>query len=191
MDIDALSNVLISALFFTLFSYVVFWLYRDYRIDRFRHQVFVLRDSLFDAAADGLIPFDHPAYRLLRTLMNGHLRFAHKLTLWQPVILFILDKVRGPLLSKGIAFEDDYSSAIHDLDANTVSKLNDYRSKLEMLALRHIFLSIPEFFILALPIGLVSLAYAIVKGIMQKTIDVASAAVETRVTDTAYAIGRQ
>jgi hypothetical protein len=191
MNLEALGNILISTFFISLFSYIVFWLYRSYRIDRFRHEVFVLRDKLFDAAADGLISFDHPAYRLLRTLMNGHLRFAHKLTLRQPVILFLFDKMRGPIPSKGIAFEDDYEQAIRDLDADTVANLNKYKARLEILALQHVFFSVPEFFILILPIGLASLAYTLVKGIVQKTISVASTAVETRVTDAAYALGRQ
>jgi hypothetical protein len=43
-------------------------------LDRFRQDVFGLRDELWDFAASGQISFDDPAYRLLRQLMNGFIR---------------------------------------------------------------------------------------------------------------------
>ena len=59
------------------------WLYRDYRKDLFRARLFALRGELFDGGASGLVPFDHPAYGLLRSTLNGFLRSGHRLgTAW-------------------------------------------------------------------------------------------------------------
>ncbi len=57
-----------------------FWLYRDYRIDLFRQRLFALRDELFDLARSGAISFDDRAYGLLRSTLNGFIRFGHRLT---------------------------------------------------------------------------------------------------------------
>jgi len=60
----------------------VLWYYllKPQRVDAFREDLFTLRDSLFDLAADGVVPFNHPAYAQLRLLINGMIRFAHRLT---------------------------------------------------------------------------------------------------------------
>jgi|SRR5882672_2427141 len=62
------------------------WLYRDYRVDLFRQRMFALRDELFDMAASGRIAFDNPAYGKLRDMLNGYIRFAHRVSL--PLLLF-------------------------------------------------------------------------------------------------------
>ena len=48
--------------------------HRQYWIDEARYNLFVIRDGLFDAAALGEIPFDHPAYSITRTTLNGMIR---------------------------------------------------------------------------------------------------------------------
>ena len=62
---------------------ILFWLYRDYCVDRFRQELFALRDDLFDEAESGLVAFEHPAYGMLRSTMNGFIRFGHRLGLIQ------------------------------------------------------------------------------------------------------------
>jgi len=57
-----------------------FWLYRDYRVDLFRQRLFALRDELFDLGRTSQIAFHHQAYGLLRTTINGYIRFAHRLS---------------------------------------------------------------------------------------------------------------
>ena len=55
----------------------------EYRQDRFRQSLFEVRDALFDYAAAGNISFDHPAYGMLRSITNGYIRYAHKMSLLQ------------------------------------------------------------------------------------------------------------
>lgn len=69
-----------------------FYLWKPQRIDVFRQQLFAIRGNLFDLAADGLIPFDHPAYAELRLLANGMIRFAHRATLLTFIIAYVLSK---------------------------------------------------------------------------------------------------
>ena len=51
------------------------WPYRSYRLDDARYQLFVIRDRLFEAAADGAsVRFEDRAYGMTRTTINGMLR---------------------------------------------------------------------------------------------------------------------
>lgn len=60
---------------------LAFALVNQYRIDALRQRLFELRDALFDDALAGRISFDSPAYKATRILLNGLLRFAHRLSL--------------------------------------------------------------------------------------------------------------
>ncbi|MGA2167021.1 MAG: hypothetical protein ABSG62_02340 [Terracidiphilus sp.] len=57
-----------------------YYLWKPQRIDFFRQRLFALRSDLFDLAANGVVPFDHPAYTQLRLLINGMIRFGHRVT---------------------------------------------------------------------------------------------------------------
>ncbi|MDM0054062.1 hypothetical protein [Variovorax fucosicus] len=69
------SLVSISFLFF-----LVFFLVNQHRVDRLRQQLFFIRDALFDEAAAGRISFDSRAYVYTRTVLNGLLRFSHRVS---------------------------------------------------------------------------------------------------------------
>lgn len=191
MNLTALSNILISMLFTGQLAFIVFWFYRRYRVAKYRSDLFNIRNDLFDDAADGLLEFDHPAYTMLRTLINGHLRFAHKITLWQPLTLFLIDKIRRPIPAEGITFDLAYSYATHGLEASTVNRLKEYRERLETRTLNFLCRSPAEFLLLVLPIISVSALYALFQGRLNKTFSIAGSAVESRVTDSAYALGQQ
>jgi hypothetical protein len=59
---------------------LLFFCWREYRWDALRERLFALRFRLFLCAAKGEIAFDTRAYRTERDLINGMIRFAHKLT---------------------------------------------------------------------------------------------------------------
>jgi hypothetical protein len=80
----ALSSLLSLALVWLL----VTSLYRDYRVDLFRDRMFALRERFFDEAADGCLSFDNPAYQLVRTTMNGFIRFGHRVSLTSTLITY-------------------------------------------------------------------------------------------------------
>lgn len=83
MGIVQLAAVIESAICLAVLMILLFNLWPAYRVDAFRQQLFAVRDEMFDYAASGKIAFNDPAYRLLRQLMNGFIRYAHQLTFFR------------------------------------------------------------------------------------------------------------
>jgi hypothetical protein len=57
-----------------------FFFIKDYRLSNFRESLFSLRDELVQCVAEGHLTFEDSAYVELRSLINGMLRFAHRVT---------------------------------------------------------------------------------------------------------------
>ncbi|PIT38687.1 hypothetical protein [Snodgrassella alvi] len=73
--------MLITLVGLILFSY----LYKQYKkamLEYYRMGIFELRDELFDYAASGKLSFDDESYQLVRTLLNGYLRYAENLDIY-------------------------------------------------------------------------------------------------------------
>ncbi len=193
MDTQTLTNIIVSTLSLITLGYIVFIGYQRYRIDRFRHKVFVLRDRLFDDAASGVISFDHAAYQTLRLLMNGHLQYAHHLSLWIPFIHFLFDKFNGPIRKTGPSFDEIYATAVADLTPEAKAKLDVYRNQLEALVMRHIFFALPEFVVLTIPLFLVSLGISLVRmlfhSLLGSTKQMMEGFTQSRIDNTAYDLG--
>jgi hypothetical protein len=126
--------------------YLFFWRYRTFRVDYFRQELFELRDELFDFADEGNLDFNHPAYGILRSTLNGYIRFGHRLTLWHAIFLGIFlqradkDEVKS--------FDKVWENSIKHLDASTTGHLVEYRKRMDKIAFRHFLISAPECFIL-------------------------------------------
>ena len=90
-----LVSVLMSSILLCGLAVAWFVARRDYQVDSFRQAMFELRDNMFDYAASGAITFDNPAYKHLRMLMNGLLRFGHRVTFWQIISMIALFKLFG------------------------------------------------------------------------------------------------
>jgi len=120
--------------------YLYFWLFQQYRIDVFRQRIFGIRDEVFDYAASGKIAFDHPAYITLRNLMNGYIRFSHKISLLHVGIVLVLTKLfnRNCKLQ---SFEEIWTAAIQDLDDKAKHELSQFRMRAEMNLFYYLFLS--------------------------------------------------
>ena len=61
--------------------WLVFYLYNEYRVDSLRQSLFEVRDRFFDEARVGRVAFDATAYRNTRLMLNGMIRFGHRLSL--------------------------------------------------------------------------------------------------------------
>jgi hypothetical protein len=72
---------------------LLFFCWSEYRLDSLRDKLFALRHRLFMFAADGHIAFNDPTYQQLRILMNGMIRFGHKLTFGRLVLAGISQRV--------------------------------------------------------------------------------------------------
>lgn len=115
---------------------LMYWLRADYRIDLFRERMFALRDQLFDFAAAGGVSFDHPAYGLLRSTMNGYIRFAHRMLPLNILILIVLTK-GGPNYEATFGFEKRWGRAIADLDEPAKKLMVECRMAMEGMGLLH------------------------------------------------------
>ncbi len=114
--------------------------------------MFKLRDELFDEADSGLIEFDHPAYGVLRSTMNGFIEFGHRLTFWHFVFYGIM--VREKDNRTEASFEHAWEEASGNLDGKTKERLLVYRKKMELLAVKHVMFGTPEAHIILAPLAL-------------------------------------
>jgi hypothetical protein len=68
-----------------VFSLCVAWIVWEYGfktlfLDAFRERAFELRVDLFSMAEKGRISYDDEAYRAIELILNGSIRYAHRLT---------------------------------------------------------------------------------------------------------------
>ena len=149
MTAAELSIVVQSILSLIVLVFIIFALWPEQRVDLFRQQMFALRDELFDFALEGRIPFNDPAYRLLRDLMNGLIRYAHNLTPYRTVMSFLRWKYAGnrPPSGWGVSWE----RALKRVEDNdTRAKLEAFHSRATMLVVSQLVLS-PGLLITVLP----------------------------------------
>lgn len=109
----------------TLFGFTIaalwifyFWIYWKYRIDKTRQELFAIRDELFDFAATGNISFQHPAYFLLRKLMNGMIQFTHKIDFITTIALLYTHKNTPPRLN----FYSEFNKAVLSIESEKTKK---------------------------------------------------------------------
>lgn len=116
---------------------IIFVLRRRYCEDKFRDELFTLRDELFDYAAGGNIEFDHHAYTLLRTRMNGMIRYAHRASLMQIFVRsFLISKTANAAVEE---YRERWQSAVSQVErADIRLKLNDYQRRMGVLLARHL-----------------------------------------------------
>lgn len=151
MNPDVIYNALASLISLAIGCYLYFWRFRSYRIDRFRLEMFQLRDELFDEADDGLIDFDHPAYGMLRSMMNGYIRFAGRLNLW--LIIALVSLTAG----LDVPTEESWLKTTSTLDPVVRDRLNAYRDRMGHLAMKHAMIVAPEAHVVGLPLLIVAI----------------------------------
>jgi len=118
--------------------YLFFWGFRQYRIDRFRQNVFSVRDELFLYAAEGGISFEHPAYRTLRNMLNGYIRFSHRITASRFFVHAIAMEVRGLSTSE---FSNTWKEVTKGLSEDERSRLDTFLEQASAQLFYYLFLS--------------------------------------------------
>jgi hypothetical protein len=133
---------IIDILFFLLtalgISYLYFWAFRQYRIDRFRQNVFAVRDDLFMYAAEGNIDFNHPAYTTLRNVLNGYIRFSHRISFLH---LVLHTNRRLGTQDQTLQFEKIWENATAGLNQETRLQVETFRLTAEARLFYFVFLS--------------------------------------------------
>jgi hypothetical protein len=113
------------------------------RLDIFRQKMFALRDELFDYAHDGNISFDHPAYRLLRSYMNGFIRYGHRLSPFQISMRFFQLRLSEERRDAN-EWQRKWDSAIESIEDEQVRKsLEQFRFRSMFLVTNRIVLGSP------------------------------------------------
>jgi len=54
--------------------------------------MFALRSELFELAESGAVSFNDPAYIAMRTMINGYIRFAHRISL---LVIVLMSRKKG------------------------------------------------------------------------------------------------
>jgi len=143
------TNVMIS-----LVSLLVLWAfysiaYADYRRDVYRQKLFGLRNELFDLAADGELSFETPAYRTLRTTLNGFIRFAHQLRFGTLGTFIVLEERSKSQNAQ--RFATRWAEETAQLPPETAEKVNTIFVKVHRAAFEQLVLTSPLLLITILP----------------------------------------
>lgn len=148
-----------TVLVLSLLWLFVFVLRRKYCDDKFRNELFTLRDELFDYAASGKIDFGHPAYILLRLRMNGMIRYAHRASLMQIMVPYLL--TRRTVDAAVEDYRERWQLAISQAEKAEVRlKIDDFQRRMGILLVRHLFRSSVIFFA---PVHLLLLTSMVIK----------------------------
>jgi hypothetical protein len=98
-----------AILFRLVISIGLFWafavfLWRRHAVEKFRQDMFSLRDSLFDLAAanrESEFTFGTPAYEEFRNELNGVIRFAHRISFARAMLFHNARRLLLPQLATG------------------------------------------------------------------------------------------
>ena len=118
----------------------LWWLYfygwRGYRLDRTRQDLFALRDDLMAYWQRAGLPFEAPAYRLMREMLNGAIRFSHRVSLLRLAALMVVDaQFKGV---DGAAFERRFEAALEGLSPDVQAHLRAVRRQAHLILLQHV-----------------------------------------------------
>jgi hypothetical protein len=136
---ELMSALSIAAIFALL------WLYTDYRVERLRQDVFSLRDDLFDQARAGRIAFDSQAYLATRSMLNGVIRFSHRISFSRFASYTLVIPARVMKSAAG-----DFDRALSASSAQDRALCARYLTGANVLVLKHILTS-PLVLVLVIP----------------------------------------
>jgi hypothetical protein len=149
MTESQLANVLQFSVVAILWAILIFKILPDARLDAFRQRMFGIRDEMFDFAAAGNIPFDHPAYVLLRRQMNGFIRYGHQLTVFRCLMTAAIHKVSGRP-TKGAWFSE-WQGALDSLeDVSVRNEMENFHNRGMMLAIKRLLFASPLLWLMTL-----------------------------------------
>jgi cbb3-type cytochrome oxidase subunit 3 len=183
-----IADILFTLLSLVGIAYVALWRFKQYRMDRFRQSVFALRDELFDYAAKGKISFNHPAYITLRNLMNGYIRFSHRISLVQVLLLTYSswDKEYKPK-----TFDDVWQEVTANLDLTVKNELEAFNERAAGQLFYYVFLSSFVKKLIIIPYVLLALAKDLILNRDKATEFEGSESKSTELKVTTYKITKQ
>ncbi|MDQ4044047.1 MAG: hypothetical protein M3173_01160 [Chloroflexota bacterium] len=145
---DTYLNAASSAISLLGLWYLWVFLYREYRVDLFRQRMFAVRDQLFADAAAGIIPFNSPAYGVVRTTMNGFIRFGDRLTLASLLISWWSYRK----MSKGaVTYDAELGRAFQELTDTQKEYLGRVHDEMNLIVLGQVIARSPLLLLFIVP----------------------------------------
>lgn len=136
-DMNSHALLILNFLCIAMLLYIFDFSYRRYRVDLFRFHIFRARSRLFEAAEKGVIPFDHPAYGMTRQMLNGMIRFAHELSFWRALVIWLVRKRWDPKEER-MRFWVRYCAAVDSLPARSKVAIHATMVEAHMCVLSHV-----------------------------------------------------
>jgi hypothetical protein len=115
-------------------------LYMGYRIDELRQQLFATRDHLFDLALQKKVRFEDPAYGILRTMINGYIRFAHRLTPMAILVYYCSERRDKEAVAAGKSLGKSFDEALGRLPEEGRQAVLRVHEGLHFFVVRHLVL---------------------------------------------------
>lgn len=146
-----------------------YW-FPDLIIDVFRQRLFNVRARLFEFAAAGNIAFDDFAYCRLRTMLNGYIRFAHRLDAFQ---LLLMNALVSRKLRAGVSITDpvsEWEAALQAQPEAVRAQLMQFRDEMHKALVHHLLISSLLLLPVMLPILALIGAWRIVLDIARHTV---------------------
>lgn len=128
--------VLLSLVSIAIIYLFLFWVYKDYRVDCFRQEMFTLRDGLFDEASNGFLEFESDSYGMLRSTINGFIRFGHRISLSHLLMTYFL--LRGRPRSNSISFDQKLRESLKSLTVDEKEIILEYYQMMHFALVRHL-----------------------------------------------------
>jgi hypothetical protein len=138
-----IGNIIWATLVLSVLWYLLFDLYRNCCVDRFREEMFKIRNELFDHALSGVFTFDEPAYTLFRTTLNGFIRFGDRINITTAVLM------SRSLRNVAPDFPERYAELQATLTLEQDSILRDIRSRMNRVVMLHVLFGSAAFVVLA------------------------------------------
>lgn len=181
-----LATILATTL--SLFGLLAFfqWPYRQYRIDRFRDEIFDIRGELFQLGMNGGVSFDHPAYGIFRQTLNGFIRFGDHLGL-ASFIALTLQEPGSRRQETARQFQERWEQAVASLGPEARTKVSHLRQRMH-LAVLILVVSTPILICLIVPTLICVLATVLGSWFWQ-TVTVRLAPLFARVDSAALKVG--
>lgn len=152
-----------------LLCWLFFWLWRDYRLDSFRQQLFRIRDDLFDLAADGVVPFDSPAYKMLRDAINSNIRFGHRLGFLEMLVFSALTRNDPCRKRSSEQYRREWNAACRAFDRPIIDKIENIRVSLHVSILEQMILTSAVLMCSLMTFVFVATIYSLPKAAAKKT----------------------
>jgi hypothetical protein len=143
-----------TSLFFSAFGLVIVGLlFRAYQLDNFREQIFALREEVFLYALDQEL-LESPAYRDFRALLNGTLRYAHKVTFAHMAVLVLMKRLFNLPLGKEKSPMKNWAKAVEGLCPEQKAEFQRFNVVAAELLVKKIAFTSVFFWVFALCIAL-------------------------------------